>query len=197
MNIISKTFNTLAHIVDKRIATYKVAYDICSKCEVRDKVFIECRYFGNSNDRVMVMASDLLLRSLGVPVDYPSATCILPRVVEDGSNSYYICLSLCALNDPIVRNALVTHEYGHIFHKHLIKTKTTTAGVRQSFGLELAYEIEADSFACEYVTSDTLRKVIIDTKAKASSHGWTSRKDIETFDARLAVIDSRTASFNR
>ena len=197
MNIISKTFNTLAQIVDKRIATYKVAYDICSKCEVRDKVFIECRYFGNSNDRVMVMASDLLLRSLGVPVDYPSATCILPRVVEDGSNSYYICLSLCALNDPIVRNALVAHEYGHIFHKHLIKTKTATAGVRQSFGLELAYEIEADSFACEYVTSDTLRKVIIDTKAKASSHRWTSRKDIETFDARLAVIDNRTASFTR
>ena len=197
MNIISKTFNTLAQIVDKRIATYKVAYDICSKCDVRDRVFIECRYFGNGNDCVTVMASDLILRSLGVPVDYPSATCILPRVVEDGSNSYYICLSLCALNDPIVRNALVAHEYGHIFHKHLIKTKTATAGVRQSFGLELAYEIEADSFACEYVTSDTLRKVIIDTKAKASSHRWTSRKDIETFDARLAVIDNRTASFTR
>ena len=40
MNIISKTFNTLAQIVDKRIATYKVAYDICSKCDVRDRVLL-------------------------------------------------------------------------------------------------------------------------------------------------------------
>ena len=40
MNIISKTFNTLAQIVDKRIATYKVACDICSKCDVRDRVLL-------------------------------------------------------------------------------------------------------------------------------------------------------------
>lgn len=192
MNIISKTINTLTRIVGATAAGFKVGFDISTKGRVRDMTFIKA--FQIDDDYVEVWASDLVLQSRGADIDYPNAICRLPQAVKNGANHYFICVSRCALEDPVVCDALIAHECGHIIHKHLYNA--AIANVKQGLVLEADYEIEADRFACELGFGDAMRKVISNAK-ETDSRCWTIRKGMEIFDARLAAIDNWTATSHK
>lgn len=192
MNIISKTVNTLTRIVGTTAAGFKVGFDISTTGRVRDMTII--RTFQIGDDYVEVWASDLILRSCGADVDYPNAICSLVEDVKNGANHYLICVSRCALEDPVVCDALIAHECGHIIHKHLYNE--AIANSKQGLVLEADYEIEADRFACELGFGDALRKVISNAKT-TYSRCWTIRKGMEIFDARLAAIDNWTATSHK
>lgn len=189
MNIISKTVNTLTQIIGTITACFKVGFDISTNGRVRDIGFV--RAFQLGDDYVEVWVSDLVLQSRGAEVDHPNAICTLPQVVENGANHYFICVSRCALEDPVVCDALIAHECGHIIHKHLYNA--AIANTKQGLILEADYEIEADRFACELGFGDVMRKAISNAK-ETGSRCWTLRKGMEIFDARLKAIDNWTAT---
>lgn len=191
MNIISKTVNTLTQVVDNTVAGFKVGFDISTKGHVRDMTFIKSFQIGD--DYVEVWASDLVLQAHGAFVNYPNAICKLPRVVNNGADCYFVCVSRCALEDQAVCDALIAHECGHIIHKHL--HNAAVANAKMGIVYDVNYEIEADRFACEQGFGDAMRKVINDSK-ETSSRCWTIRNGMEILDARLAAIDNWTVSHN-
>lgn len=191
MNIISKTVNTLTRIVGAIAAGFKVRFDISAKGRVRDMTFIG--EFQIGDDYVEIWVSDLVLQSRGADVDCPDAICGLSQAVKNGVNHYSICVSRCALEDPVVCVALITHECGHIIHKHLYNA--AIANAKQRVIVDVDYEIEADRFACELGFGDAMRKVISNAK-ETNSRCWALRKRMEILDARLKAIDNWEASHN-
>lgn len=194
MNVVSKTISTLAQIIDATIAGFKVGFDMRTKGRVRDMTFVDVFFIGD--DCVEVWASDLMIQTYGSFVDRPNAICVLPQVVENDTNHYYIYVSRSALEDPTVRDALVAHECGHIVHKHLYNAiiASNKPGLSVARVLrEANCELEADRYACEQGFGDTLRKIISDAK-EASLRSWFSRKSIKELDARIAAIDNWTVT---
>lgn len=189
MNVISKISNTLTKIIGTIAASFKVGFDIAAKGSVRDMEFVTSYQFGD--DCVEVWVSDLLLQRHGADVDQPNAICTLPQVVKNGANRYYIYVSRSALADPYTLAALVAHECGHVLRKHLYNAAITNS--KRGVVVDADYEIEADRFACILGMSDAMRKIIISAK-ETSLRGWTNRKYIEIYDARLKAIDDWEAA---
>lgn len=194
MNVISKTINTLAHIIHANIAGYKASVDIRLQGCARDQRFVNSFFIGDK--QVVVWVSDMMVLCCGGLVDCPNAVCIFPQTAKGYTNRYHIYLSSCTLNYPAVCDAAIAHECGHIICRHL--DNAAIARDRSGIGVlrDAESEIEADRLACELGFSDELRKLICGAK-ESGIRIWGTGKYTEIFDARLAALDEWTANFRK